>query len=95
MRQGTGRAILGGMPLDNCNVHHGVKANSKCPACHKPTCPQCKTRDLCCSDRCFQAKQRFASVHVPPRPPRYGTSLFTLLALGAAAYGVAKYLGYL
>ncbi len=81
------------MPLDTCSAHH-MKATGKCYVCHKPTCPQCRPRDNTCSDRCFQSKQRFATVHVPPRPRRHATSLITLIALGAAAYYVAKYLGY-
>ena len=81
------------MPLDTCSAH-GVKATGKCYVCHKPTCPQCRPRDNTCSEKCFQSKQRFATVHVPPRPSRHGMSILTLAALAAAAYGVAKYLGY-
>ncbi|MCO5171629.1 MAG: hypothetical protein M9894_35445 [Planctomycetes bacterium] len=82
------------MPLDHCSAH-GVKATGKCYSCHKPTCPQCRPRDNTCSDRCFQSKQRFVATHVPPRPPRPYLSIFTLAALAAAAYGVARYLGYI
>lgn len=83
------------MAMDHCNTHHGVKATGKCPACHKPTCPQCRTRDMCCSEKCYTAKTKFATVRIPPKPKTYTTSIFTFLFVVAAAYGAAKYLGYL
>ena len=83
------------MALDTCNVHHGVKANDHCRSCHKPTCPQCKTRDSCCSDKCAELKAKFSTVRVPPRPKRHGVSIVSFLALCAAAYFAAKYMNYL
>ncbi len=81
--------------MDNCTTHSGVKATGKCPACHKPTCPQCRTRDNCCSDKCFQAKTKFATMRIPPKPKTYHMSIVYLILLGGAAYGAAKFLGYL
>lgn len=83
------------MALDTCNVHHGVKSNDHCRVCHKPTCPQCKTRDSCCSDRCYEMRAKFATKRLPPKPRSSAMSIFTFILLIAAAYGVAKYLGYL
>jgi hypothetical protein len=83
------------MALDTCNVHHGVKANGRCRSCLKPLCPKCAPIDGCCSARCAEMTQRFASTHVPPRPRRHVLSYVSLAAILAAAYFVARYLGYI
>lgn len=87
--------MFGDMALDTCNQHSGVKATGRCHACHKPTCPRCRTRDGCCSDRCFQNHQKFATKHVPQSAaPSPLWNLLKFLAIVAIGAGVAKYLKY-
>ena len=82
------------MALDTCNVHHGVKASGHCHSCHKPTCPQCQTRDGCCSERCYQSKVKFAQTRIPKAAPSsWIPTLVGIVVFAAASYGVAKLLG--
>jgi hypothetical protein len=80
--------------LDTCNVHHGVKSTGHCHACHKPTCPQCRTRDNCCSDKCAAAKAKFAQTRVPQAASgSWITTLVPIIVLAAIGYWAAKHFG--
>ena len=82
--------------MDNCTAHPGQKATGKCFSCHKPTCPQCNTRDGCCSDACYRGKTQFGTGRVKKlKRPFPWPSLFSLLVVIAGGYALGWYLGYL
>ncbi len=84
------------MALHTCS-QHGVPASTRCPICHKPLCGRCETRDSCCSERCFQSRQKFGGgISRVERPSRSILGpLLKLAILGGLAYAAARHFGYL
>ncbi len=84
------------MALNTCS-EHDIIATKRCPICHKPLCSRCKAKDGCCSDRCFESRQKFGgAIRKVERPgPSILGRLLKLGLLGGAAYGAARYFGYL
>lgn len=89
------------MAISNCGKHD-IIASKRCAVCHKPLCIHCKTRDGCCSAKCFRSRKKFAfkptgAVRSAETSSQSGGGLATLVKLAlllAAAYGVAHYFGY-
>ena len=82
------------MSLSTCS-EHGIPSDRRCPICHKPLCGRCKTRDGCCSERCYASRQKFGASFGPPprRPATWPYTLFKLALLAGLAYGAARYFG--
>lgn len=81
---------------DFCNAHPTVRATGMCFSCHRPTCPQCNPRDGCCSEKCFQAKQKWGTERRQPIQ-RPGKLMALVKFAGALAilYFALKHFGYL
>ncbi|MGE0713275.1 MAG: hypothetical protein AB7N76_35495 [Planctomycetota bacterium] len=80
------------MAIDECTQHR-TKADRRCPTCLKPLCGRCQTRDGCCSDRCFESRQKFAGARTTVPRSRgipWGSILFWAAALLVAAVGAEK-----
>ena len=89
------------MAMSNCGKHD-IIATKRCPVCHAPLCIHCKTRDGCCSGKCFRSRKKFAfkrtaTVRSDDSSPG-GGGLWTLVKIAlvlGAAFGAAWYFGYL
>jgi hypothetical protein len=91
------------MAISNCG-RHDIIASKRCPVCFKPICIHCKTRDNCCSRKCFRSRKRFAfkgggGVRTADNSSRnQGGGFWTLVKIAVligAALGAARYFGYL
>ena len=88
------------MTISTCK-QHGIICAHLCPVCHKALCSACKTKDGCCSERCYQRRVRFPAPPVGTRGEA-GTSLAgcllklaLLTAMAAAAFYVAHRQGWI
>lgn len=84
------------MSIRTCSKHD-IVASKRCPVCAKPLCIHCDMKDGCCSERCFQSRQKFGKVAGKVvRPSNSGGLIKSLLGLAVvlgAAYGAARYFG--
>ena len=84
------------MAINTC-TQHGIVAAYLCPVCHKALCSRCKTKDGCCSERCYKRRMKFWAPVWRTVMPSQGVSafglLFRLVVVGAIVAGLARYFG--
>jgi len=84
------------MGVGDCSAH-GILASKRCAVCHKPLCIHCKSKDGCCSDKCYQSRQKFGTNfgRAQVRGPSILPTLIKLAIAGAIAYAVARHFHWL